>query len=68
MRAIDASVVGQNKARALANQVDTMIWQEGFNLPLFQSPGNIAVRSDLANYGAFGIADVDYTAFGFTRD
>ena len=38
-----------------------MIWQEGFSLPLFQSPGNIAVRSNLANYGAPGLADLDYT-------
>ena len=45
-----------------------MIWQEGFNLPLYQSPGNIAVRGDLANYGAPGLADVDYSAIGFTRD
>jgi peptide/nickel transport system substrate-binding protein len=44
-----------------------MIWQEGFSLPLFQSPGNTAVRSDLANFGAFGLADVDYTAIGFMR-
>jgi peptide/nickel transport system substrate-binding protein len=44
-----------------------MIWQEGFSLPLFQSPGDIAVRSDLANYGAPGLADLDYTAIGFIR-
>lgn len=56
-----------DKARALANQVDAMIWQEGFNLPLYQSPGNIAVRSDLANFGAHGLADVIYTAIGFTH-
>jgi glutathione transport system substrate-binding protein len=55
------------KARALANEVDTMVWDEGFSLPLFQSPGNIAVRSDLANYGAAGLANVDYTAIGFIR-
>jgi peptide/nickel transport system substrate-binding protein len=61
------SELNEDKARALANQVDTMIWQEGFNLPLFQSPGDIAVRSNLANYGAPGLADVDYTAIGFTR-
>ena len=29
-----------------------MIWAEGFSLPLFQSPGNVAVRSNLANFGA----------------
>ncbi len=62
------SELDQDKARALANEVDRMIWQEGFSLPLFQTPGNIAVRSTLANYGAFGLADVDYTTVGFTRD
>jgi peptide/nickel transport system substrate-binding protein len=71
--AIDAKIdqtlseLDQDKARALANQVDRMIWREGFSLPLFQSPGDIAVRSDLANFGAPGIADVVYTAVGFTR-
>ena len=61
------SELDQDKARALANEVDTMIWQEGFSLPLFQSSGDIAVRSDLANYGAPGLADLDYTAIGFIR-
>ena len=62
------SELNEEKARALANEVDTMIWQEGFSLPLFQSPGDIALRSDLANFGAPGLADLDYTAIGFTRD
>ena len=53
------------RVRALANEADQMIWQEGHSLPLFQSPGNVAVRSDLANYGAFGLADADFTAIGF---
>ena len=48
--------------------VDQMIWQEGFNLPLYQSAGNVAVRSDLANYGAPGLADIDYAAIGFMRN
>jgi peptide/nickel transport system substrate-binding protein len=71
--AIDAKIdetlseLDQDKALALANQVDQMIWEEGFNLPLFQSAGDRAVRSDLANYGASGLADVDYTAIGFIR-
>ncbi|MBJ7338001.1 ABC transporter family substrate-binding protein [Mycolicibacterium sp.] len=55
------------KARALANEVDKLIWAEGFSLPLTQSPGNVAVRSNLANFGAAGLADVDYTAIGFTK-
>ena len=61
------SELDQDKARALANEIDKLIWQEGFSLPLFQSPGNIAVRSKVANYGAFGLADVDYTAIGFIQ-
>jgi peptide/nickel transport system substrate-binding protein len=61
------SELDENAARELANQVDTMIWREGFNLPLFQSPGDIAVRTSLANFGAAGLADLDYTAIGFIR-
>jgi peptide/nickel transport system substrate-binding protein len=55
------------KARALANDVDKLLWAEGFSLPLTQSPGNIAVRSTLANFGAFGLADADYTKIGFMK-
>jgi peptide/nickel transport system substrate-binding protein len=55
------------KARALANEVDKLIWAEGFSLPLAQSAGVVAVRSTLANFGATGIADLDYTTIGFMR-
>jgi peptide/nickel transport system substrate-binding protein len=55
------------KARDLANEADKLIWAEGFSLPLTQSPGNVAVRSTLANFGAFGLADADYTKIGFMK-
>jgi peptide/nickel transport system substrate-binding protein len=55
------------KARSLANEVDAMIWDEGFSLPLTQSPGNLAVRANLANFGPTGLADLDYTAIGFMK-
>ncbi|BBY31165.1 ABC transporter family substrate-binding protein [Mycolicibacterium sediminis] len=55
------------KARVLANELDQLIWAEGFSLPLTQSPGNVAVRSNLANFGAAGLSDVEYTAIGFTK-
>ncbi|MHA7649463.1 ABC transporter family substrate-binding protein [Mycobacterium sp. ML4] len=55
------------RARALANDVDRLVWDEGFSLPIIQSPGTVAVRSDLANFGARGLADLDYTAIGFMR-
>lgn len=56
-----------DKARVLANEVDALLWAEGFSLPLTQTPGNVAVRSTLANFGAAGLADLDYTAIGFMR-
>lgn len=56
-----------DKARTLANDLDRLIWAEGFSLPLTQSPGDVAVRSTLANYGAAGLGDLNYTAIGFTR-
>lgn len=55
------------KARELANELDRMIWAEGFSLPLFQSPGNVAVRSTLANFGPTGIGDLKYTSVGFMK-
>jgi peptide/nickel transport system substrate-binding protein len=61
------SELDAGKARGLANEVDKLVWAEGASLPLFQSAGNVAVRSNLANFGAAGLADVDYTAIGFTK-
>ena len=63
----DAEELDPAKARTLANEVDKLIWAEGFSLPLIQSPGNVAVNSSLANFGAAGLADLDYTAIGFMR-
>jgi peptide/nickel transport system substrate-binding protein len=55
------------KARELANELDKLIFAVGFSLPLFQSPGNVAVRSKLANFGPAGIGDIDYSAIGFMK-
>ena len=55
------------KARELANEFDKLVWGVGFSLPLFQSAGNVAVRSNLANFGPAGIGDLDYTKIGFTK-
>ena len=61
------SELDPEKARTLANELDEMIWDVGFSLPLFQSPGNVAVRSSLANYGPAGIGDLNYSAIGFMK-
>jgi peptide/nickel transport system substrate-binding protein len=55
------------KARTLANELDKMIWAEVHSLPLVQSAGNAAVRSNLANYGPAGIGDLNYSAIGFMK-
>ncbi|MGB8404180.1 MAG: ABC transporter family substrate-binding protein [Mycobacterium sp.] len=55
------------RARASANELDRMLWDQTFSLPLAQSPGNVAVRSSLANFGAAGLADLDYTGIGYLK-
>lgn len=71
--AIDAKVeevldeLDPAKARTLANEVDVQLWNEVFSLPLFQSPGNSAVRSTLANFGPTGLGDLNYSAIGFMK-
>jgi peptide/nickel transport system substrate-binding protein len=61
------SELDPDKARTLANELDKMLFNEVFSLPLTQSTGNVAVRSALANFGAFGLADADYTKIGFMK-
>ncbi len=61
------SELDPTKAREFANELDKMIWNIGFSLPLFQSAGNVAVRSNLANFGPAGIGDLNYTAIGFMK-
>lgn len=55
------------KAIELANQVDRKVFEEGHSLPLLQSPGNLAARDTLANFGAPGLASYDYTKIGFVK-
>ncbi|WP_405159613.1 ABC transporter family substrate-binding protein [Nocardia sp. NBC_01499] len=55
------------KAIDLANKCDQMIWEEGYSIPLYQASGTYAVRDNLANWGAFGLASPDYTKVGFLK-
>ncbi|MGW4118376.1 ABC transporter family substrate-binding protein [Nocardia sp. NPDC004711] len=61
------SELDPDKAIDLANQVDKQVFAEGHSMPLMQSPGNLAVRANLANYGAAGLASLDYTKIGFLK-
>jgi peptide/nickel transport system substrate-binding protein len=51
----------------LGNQIDTLLWQEAVDVPLFQSPGVAVVSKKVANFGAFGFGDVNYTKIGFMK-
>ncbi|WP_024801295.1 ABC transporter family substrate-binding protein [Nocardia sp. BMG51109] len=61
------SELDENKAVQLANQVDRKVFEEGHSLPLLQTPGIVAVRANLANYGARGLATYDWTKVGFLK-
>ncbi|MEV0058216.1 ABC transporter family substrate-binding protein [Nocardia sp. NPDC050718] len=61
------SELDPDKAKELANQVDRKVFEEGHSVPLFQSAGNVGVRADLANFGAAGLASLDYTKIGFVK-
>ncbi|NKX91540.1 ABC transporter family substrate-binding protein [Nocardia coubleae] len=55
------------KAIELANKADRIIFESGFSLPIVQSAGAVAVRANLANFGAFGLSSADYTKIGFVK-
>jgi peptide/nickel transport system substrate-binding protein len=61
------SELDPQKAIEMANEIDKLIFAEGFSMPFYQSAGNVAVRDTLANYGAFGLASIDYTKIGFVK-
>jgi peptide/nickel transport system substrate-binding protein len=51
----------------LGNQIDRLIWQEAHTVPLYPRPGTVVVRSNLANFGAPGLAEKDYLNAGFVK-
>jgi peptide/nickel transport system substrate-binding protein len=58
----------RERARELANQADAMIWQLVHSLALYQRPELMAVKSELANFGAFGLTSFwTYEDIGWVR-
>jgi peptide/nickel transport system substrate-binding protein len=51
----------------LANQTAKVIWENVHTLPLYQRPELIAVKSNLANYGAFGLTNVLWENVGYQK-
>lgn len=56
----DARIADYNKA-------DEAIWAEGHSLTMFQRPSTYATKSNLANFGAPGFGDLDYSKVGFLK-
>ncbi|KPH97791.1 ABC-type transporter, periplasmic subunit [Actinobacteria bacterium OK074] len=55
------------EAIKLYNQADTQIWKLAHSIELYQRPQIDAVRKNLANFGAEGLASVDYTKVGWLK-
>lgn len=55
------------KAIALANHADTLIWQEVHSVTTYQRPDIWAVKKELANIGAYGFASVAYEDIGWVE-
>ncbi|MBR7834939.1 ABC transporter family substrate-binding protein [Actinospica durhamensis] len=54
-------------ATADINQADQAIWQEAGVIPFYQRPELEGQVKTLANYGAFGFADIVWQNIGFTK-
>ncbi|GAB2848331.1 ABC transporter family substrate-binding protein [Lentzea nigeriaca] len=56
------------KRAEITNEIDKKIWEIGHQLPLYQLPGAVAVKSNVANFGAVAFANrpYDYIHMGFT--
>jgi len=64
LRAMAIATDDQQRSAA-ANKADRLLWEKAATVPLYLVPQNVAVRSSVANYGAFGRASVDWTMVGF---
>ena len=56
------------KAIETANQIDKLIWEEVHSLTMYQRPDIWAVKSNLANMGAFGFASITYEDIGWLAE
>jgi peptide/nickel transport system substrate-binding protein len=55
------------RRQEIVNELDREIWNAGHSLLLYQRPDAKATRADVANFGAEGFADYDYTMIGFVQ-
>ncbi|HEX4356929.1 MAG TPA: ABC transporter family substrate-binding protein [Pseudonocardia sp.] len=55
------------KRAEIGNEADRLIWQQAHSVVLYARPGTVAARANLANFGATGLADIDYINAGFVK-
>lgn len=51
----------------IANEIDTILWEYGHTIPLYQRPELWAVNENLANFGAHGYSSINWTDIGWTN-
>jgi peptide/nickel transport system substrate-binding protein len=56
-----------SQARSLTNQADERIWAAAGSIPLYQRPEVVALRSNVANAGAFGFQTPLFQDIGFRK-
>ncbi|MGW2542698.1 ABC transporter family substrate-binding protein [Kitasatospora sp. NPDC001574] len=62
-----AGTIDPVEAAKFYNQADAKIWELGHTVELYQRPTVLATRKGLANYGAFGLASLDYAKVGWEK-
>jgi peptide/nickel transport system substrate-binding protein len=61
------SELDSSEARSLTNQADSRIWAAAGSIPLYQRPEVVALRTTVANAGAFGFQTPVYQNLGFRK-
>jgi peptide/nickel transport system substrate-binding protein len=61
------SELDSSQARSLTNQADSRIWAAAGSIPLYQRPEVVALRTTVANAGAFGFQTPVYQNLGFRK-
>ncbi|MDJ0465391.1 ABC transporter family substrate-binding protein [Streptomyces sp. H27-C3] len=62
-----AGELDDEEARDLMRRTDARIWAAAGSIPLFQRPELVAIKPNLANAGAFGLAAPRYQDIGFKK-
>lgn len=61
------SELDASTARSLTAQADSRIWAAAGSIPLYQRPAVVALRTTVANAGAFGFQTPSYADLGFRK-